>query len=179
MIKLEDVCKVGKILKPHGIKGEASIVFLDETFCDILEDNSLEYLILLLDGILVPFFFDEIRFTGKCSALVKFLDIDTKEKAKRFTSCDIYILRKFINLEDIEKSAHSLIGFTLFDQEREESIGTITSIDNTTINVLFNVTTKDGSTILIPKNENLIKEINIDKKYIKVAIPEGLLEIND
>ena len=55
MIKQEEVYKIGRIGKPHGINGEVHFLFDDDVF-DRVES---EYLILDIDGILVPFFMEE------------------------------------------------------------------------------------------------------------------------
>ena len=58
MIKREEVYKIGIFNKPHGIHGELSFTFTD----DIFDRVEAEYLICLLDGILVPFFLEEYRW---------------------------------------------------------------------------------------------------------------------
>ena len=52
MIKKEDVYRIGQIGKPHGVKGELSFHFED----DVFDRTDADYLILEVDGILVPFF---------------------------------------------------------------------------------------------------------------------------
>ena len=73
MIKKEDVYKIGVLTKPHGIKGEVSFSFTD----DVFDRVECDYLICLMDGILVPFFIEEYRFKNDSVALVKFDGIDT------------------------------------------------------------------------------------------------------
>ena len=58
MIRKEEVFKIGKIGKPHGVKGEVGLRFSD----DVFDRVDAEYLILDIDGILVPFFMEEYRF---------------------------------------------------------------------------------------------------------------------
>ena len=58
MIKREDVYKIGRLGKAHGVKGEVSFQFDD----DIFDTTDADYLILDIDGILVPFFMEEYRF---------------------------------------------------------------------------------------------------------------------
>ena len=52
MIKEEDVYKIGRIGKPHGVGGEVSLRFSD----DVFDRVDADYVVLLVDGILVPFF---------------------------------------------------------------------------------------------------------------------------
>jgi 16S rRNA processing protein RimM len=78
MIKQEDVFKIGRLGKPHGVNGEVSFMFDD----DIFDRADSDYLILEIDGILVPFYYEEYRFHGNETALVKFCDIDTQDQAR-------------------------------------------------------------------------------------------------
>ena len=68
MIKNEDVYRIGKLGKPHGVQGEISFLFTDDVFDRVEAD----YLLLSIDGILVPFFIEEYRFKSAENALVKF-----------------------------------------------------------------------------------------------------------
>ena len=58
MIRKEEVYKIGRLGKSHGVKGEVSLQFTD----DVFDRVEAEYLILDIDGILVPFFMEEYRF---------------------------------------------------------------------------------------------------------------------
>ena len=52
MIKVEDVYRIGIINKPHGVHGELLFTFDD----DIFDRVEADYIICMMDGILVPFF---------------------------------------------------------------------------------------------------------------------------
>ena len=60
MIREGEVFKIGQFAKPHGIKGELSLV----TNSDVLEDAEDPYIVCEMDGILVPFFVEDFRYTG-------------------------------------------------------------------------------------------------------------------
>ena len=81
MIRPEEVFLIGKLGRPHGVKGEITFMFTD----DVFDRADAEYLLLELDGILVPFFMEEYRFKSDETALMKFCDIDTLEQARRLT----------------------------------------------------------------------------------------------
>ena len=93
MIKKEEVYKIGVINKPHGIKGEVSFTFND----DIFDRVECDYLVLLLDGILVPFFIEEYRFRSDDVALVKFEGIETAERARMLTNVEVYFPKKYMD----------------------------------------------------------------------------------
>ena len=54
MIREEEVFQIGKLGKTHGVKGEISFLFDD----DVFDRVDADYLILKIDGILVPFFIE-------------------------------------------------------------------------------------------------------------------------
>jgi 16S rRNA processing protein RimM len=56
-------------------------------------------------------------------------------------------------------------------------VGTIEHVDDSTLNLLFEVTTDAGDEILIPASNDLIEEVSAEKKEIRMAIPEGLLDL--
>jgi len=168
MIRQEEVYKIGRLGKAHGIKGEVSFQFDD----DVFDRTDADYLILDIDSILVPFFMEEYRFRSDSLALVKFCDIDTQERASELTGCDVYFPRALVE-EDDTPTLVSLVGFDLVDAKGNKRIGTITTIDDSTANILFEL--EDGR--LIPVTDDLITDINTKERTIKMEIPEGLLEL--
>lgn len=175
MIRQEEVYKIGKIGKPHGVNGEVSFMFDDDVFDRVDSD----YLVLLVDGILVPFFFEEYRFKNGDTALVKFADIDTKEQARKLSGCDVFFDRSLAERDEEGLSLHAIGGFTLIDvASGGHAVGEITYVDDSTENILFNVRTSEGKDILIPATEDFIINIDTDKREIKVSLPDGLLDLD-
>ena len=170
MIRKEEVFKIGVINKPHGVKGEVSFTFTD----DIFDRVDCDYLILLMDGILVPFFMEEYRFRSDNMALVKFEDIDTAEEARRFTNVEVYFPKKFMDEQEDVTSWNFFIGFRVEDVHHGY-LGEITDVDDTTINVLFSIE-KDGEELLLPAHEEFIIDLDRKKKVMKVDVPDGLIE---
>ena len=169
MIKQEDVYKIGRLGKAHGVKGEVSFQFTD----DIFDSVDAEYLVLDIDGILVPFFIEEYRFRNDSVCLVKFCDVDTQQRAQELTGCDVYFPRALAEEADETLSLASLVGFEIVSVPDGSSIGTIASIDDTTQNILFEL--EDGT--LIPASDELIENIDTGQRQIKMTLPTGLLEI--
>lgn len=170
MIRKEEVFKIGVINKPHGIKGEVSFTFTD----DIFDRVDCDYLILLMDGILVPFFMEEYRFRSDTVALVKFEGIDTAEQARRFTNVEVYFPKKFMDEQEDVTSWNFFIGFRVEDVHHGY-LGEITNVDDTTLNVLFAIE-KDGEELLLPAHEEFIISLDREKKVMKVNVPDGLIE---
>ena len=169
MIKKEDVYKIGRLGKAHGVKGEVSFQFDD----DIFDTADADYLILDIDGILVPFFMEEYRFRNDSLALVKFCDVDTQQRASEFTGCDVYFPRSVADEDGDAPSLAMLVGFNIVDAFDGKVVGKIAAIDDSTQNVLFEL--EDGT--LIPASDELITNIDTNRQQIIMNIPQGLLEI--
>lgn len=174
MIRKEDVYKIGIFNKPHGIHGELSFTFTD----DIFDRVEAEYLICLLDGILVPFFLEEYRFRSDTTALVKLEGVDTAERARMFTNIEVYFPAKHAEAAAPgELSWDFFVGFRIEEVHRGE-LGEVTDVDTTTINTLFVVDYK-GEELLIPAQEDFIVGIDQEQRVITVDLPEGLLALED
>lgn len=170
MIKQDDVYKIGRIGKPHGIKGDLTMMVEDDVF-DRVEG---EYLILLIDGILVPFFIEDYRFRSEQSALVKFCDIDTQERASELTGCDVFFPRSLSDSDDTDTLTwQEAIGYQVADDNSGKTLGTISYIDTSTANTLIEL----DNGMLIPAAYEIIKDINTEQRLITMSLPEGLMEI--
>ncbi len=171
MIRIEDVYRIGVIGKPHGVKGEVSFNFDD----DVFDRVDTDYLILLIDGILVPFYFDEYRFHGNTVALMKFCDISDTDSARYLTGCEVFFPKSLSDSYNESSDWNCLDEFSLYNGDK--LIGTITSIDDSTDNILFEVETTNNHKILIPAAEDLIRVIDNNKKKIIMELPDGLLDV--
>ena len=169
MIKEEEVYKIGKLGKTHGVRGEISFLFDD----DVFDRTDADYLILKVDGILVPFFIEEYRFKSDSNALMKFDCLDTQEQARELTGCDVYFPRELADSSDGSLSWSALAGFDIIDAQSGKSVGRIASVDDSTLNTLFEL--EDGR--LIPASEELITSFDKDNKTITFDLPEGILEL--
>lgn len=169
MIRKEEVFKIGRLGKAHGVKGEVSFQFDD----DIFDTADADYLILELDGILVPFFMEEYRFRSDSVALVKFCDVDTQQRAAELTGSDVYFPRELAEEADDVPSLSLLVGFDIIEAQTKQKVGTIAGIDDQTQNILFEL--EDGR--LLPASDDLITSIDTKLQQITMHIPEGLLDI--
>lgn len=172
MIREDEVFKIGKFTKPHGIKGEIAFSFDN----DIFDRTDCNYLICKMDGIFVPFFIQEYRFKGADTALITFEDITSDIQAKLFNGLDVYFPRKY--MDENKEPTFTLdyfIGFSIID-DKAGQIGQITDIDDSTINTLFLVINENGEEKIIPASDDLITNIDEKNKILHMDLPEGLLD---
>ena len=86
MIRSEEVFYIGKVSKFRGIQGEVEILFTDDAF----DRGDAEYLVLEMEGILVPFFWEEYRFKNDKNAIFQFEDIHDEAAARRIVGASVY-----------------------------------------------------------------------------------------
>lgn len=172
MVKSIDVYKIGRIGKPHGVKGEMNFMFTD----DVFDRTDSDYLIIETEGLLVPFFIEEYRFRSDDLAIIKFEGVDTAEEARPLVNCYVFF-PKSQTTDDEGMSLSQLTGFHVIDASTQHDVGTVTSVDTSTANTLIEVETADGERRLIPLAEELIAGFDPQQQHITLHIPEGLLEL--
>lgn len=172
MINRDELIKIGIFNKPHGIHGELSFTFTD----DVFDRTDCPYIVCGIDGIFVPFFIEEYRFRSDTTALVKLEDIDSDAEARMFTNLEVYFPKSFLEEgEEYMAPGDYFIGFTVIEESAGE-IGTITGINDSTVNVLFEVE-RGGEELLIPVNDDFILSVDEENKTIRMSLPDGLLTL--
>lgn len=173
MIRREELIKIGRFNKPHGIHGEISLTFTD----DVFDRGTSPHIVCCIDNIFVPFFIEEYRFKSDSTALIKLIDIDNDDAAREFTNLDVYYPKSYY-IEDEEEATPDdyFIGFTINDITHGK-LGEVTAIDDSTINALFVVTTPDEQELLIPIQEAFVCAIDEEERIIHMDLPEGLLDM--
>ena len=183
---MKDVYRIGRIGKPHGVKGEMNFMFTD----DVFDRTDSDYLIIEVEGLLVPFFIEEYRFRSDETALLKLCDIDTQEQARQFTNCEVFFERSKADTPADELTWAQIVGFRIVDENNGKIVGEIVAVDDSTENTLFEVqienppsgTTSSGTKtaqrqVLIPASDSLIRSIDTQSQIITMAIPDGLLAL--
>lgn len=177
MIKLDDIFKIGRFYKPHGICGEINFSFTD----DIFDRTESPYWVVEIDGIFVPFFVESYRFRGETTALVKIEDINDEQAAKLLADHDVYYPKAYADDDEATDniiSWHYFEGFRLFDKN-DDFIGEVVAVDDTTMNVLFQLKmASDGSVRLLPAAEDFMLRIDTKQRCLYMDIPEGLLDLD-
>ena len=195
MIAEEEVYKIGTLTRVHGLKGELSFSFTD----DVWDRADAEYLVLRVDGILVPFFLEEYRFRSDSVALLKFLDIDSSDEAQPYVGCEVLFPQSLTPEEDPEDLRWShFTGFQVYLSGEAVPFGVIGSVDESTSNVLFyinpfktevgeenatNPASEDSlrlstDEVIIPAVEEFIIDVDHQSRRLTMELPDGLLDLN-
>ena len=173
MIQKQELTKVGKLLKPHGINGE--IVALIESDVDLADVSCI---VLEIDGINVPFFINAVRPKSSDTDLLTIDGIADETAAAALCNHDLYVKTSELPEADSDAEgvyADDLVGFDVY--AAGERIGKITGINDTTANYLFIIERAAGETVLIPVADEFIEILDPEKRRIELTLPEGLLEL--
>ena len=171
---MKDLVSIGKLIKPHGIKGEMSARITNNRVDDI---SDFPYIFCRIDGIFVPFFIEEVRSKTDVTCLIKLDTIDSEPDAKELTGLDFFLPKELLAEDVAEDFAwDDFVDYSVTD-EKAGFLGKVKSVDDSTSNVLFCIE-NDNKEVLIPANEHFITDIDSEEKMIHVSVPEELLRLN-
>lgn len=163
MITNEQVIAIGRITRTHGKRGEIQCL-MDNEYWD---NADATFLILSIDNILVPFRVLDWRGKGSASLIFQLDRITDEQTAQQLIGHQAYMLKSDISEEDeIMPTWQSLLGYRVLDTDQGE-LGTITDVDETTINTLVTL----NHSQLIPLHEDFIINIEPDKQLITIGLP--------
>ncbi|GAB4249768.1 MAG: hypothetical protein Kow0027_12770 [Saprospiraceae bacterium] len=166
---------IGKITKVHGAQGELKAK-VEERFLDAL--YNAEFVFVKQAGKPVPFFLEDIR--GDDNPILKLEEIDSPQDATPLTSQELLLETQLVEQFAEEASGTSsfgyLTGYTLHDQNSGKS-GLIKEVLEYPQQEIASVVDDNNSSVLIPLHDELIVEIDDEKKIVEVKLPDGLFEV--
>ena len=167
----EECYQLGKITKPFGFKGQV-VMFLD---VDCPDDYAeLDSAFIEIKGNLVPYFFKIENINGN-KAVATFEELKPEE-AQALVGHEMYLpLDMLPKLTGNQFYFHEVVGFRVIDEEHGD-IGVIQSIIEYPAQPLFQID-KDGTEILIPVIDPIIKNVNRTLKTITINAPTGLIDL--
>lgn len=167
----KELCfKIGYVAKTHGLKGEVTLIVTEPVDFEDFESVFIE-----LRNSLVPHFISSFSDRGD-KVFIKFEDIDTPEKAALLKGGSLYLPKDARpKLKRGEFYDDEVVGFFVVD-ERLGDLGEVTEVSSSGPNRLLTVDVK-GKEVLIPVNSPFVLSTNKTKKTIKVALPDGFLDI--
>lgn len=170
----EDLILFGLFLKTHGIGGHLvlKLFFLPEN-----EPEENEPVFVEVDGLPVPFFIKEFRVISDDTAFVLLDEVDSSTEASAFINCRVFTDRQKPGEDENNSGVNyeMLEGFRIIDEKYGDS-GILREVsefsENTVMIVDFN-----GREILIPFHEDIIRNIDYERRIIEIAAPQGLLDL--
>ncbi len=165
----EKFIKIGKITRHHGLKGEVRLLYFGKNIYDF----NYKKVYLLEKGKPLSFSIEKFRF-HKNFVLLKFREINSiDEVEKRLKGKFVFIKQDQLpELEENEYYWNDLINCKVFDIEKG-FLGKVINLIQTGSNDVL-IVRKGDTEILIPFTDEIIKNVDIKNKVIKVLLIEAV-----
>jgi 16S rRNA processing protein RimM len=164
--------RIGKIVATHGLQGSVILTHVVGA-SDWLKKEDVLFL-ELNKGSYIPFFVTAAKAMNDEEYIVGLEDVSQMEEAKKLTGKQAYVKEDI--LTGHEKDSPLLwIGFKMVDKEKG-ALGHIDDVMQTGSQWLASLR-YEGKEVLVPLIEQMILDVNIRNKFIRVDLPEGLLEL--
>lgn len=170
----EDCFFLGTVVAKYSFKGEV-LIKLDTD--DPEAYLSLQSFLVENDSRLIPYFTTKVQLHKTQLLRVSIEDISSEHEANILIGKSVYLpLGQLPKLADDQFYYHEIIGFEVIDS-LQGSIGTITGVNDRSSQVLLEVEYNHRQ-ILIPLVDELIQQLDKQKKQLYLSIPEGLLDLD-
>jgi 16S rRNA processing protein RimM len=168
----EELLLVGRVARPHGNKGQV-IVNPDSDFAG---ERFREGVILRVGTNEEPRLVTSARF-HQGRPVIAFEGIETMDDAEKLTGAELKMpLGEMGTLPDRTYYRHDLVGCRVEDTDGR-MIGEVTAVEGPMETSRLVIAAPHGE-VLIPLVAAICVEVNPGEKRIRVAAPEGLLELN-
>jgi 16S rRNA processing protein RimM len=157
---------VGKLRKPHGVKGE----MLMEVWTDFPERLTKGKQIFVGEDH-ITYEIDGIRSANR-NLLIHFVGHNASQDVDQLRNAVIYVQTDSLpTLPEGEYYFHQLIGLHVID-ENAQPVGILSEIMETGANDVYVLISPDGEEILIPAIDEVIKKVDLERGEIIINLPE-------
>ena len=161
---------IGQIINTHGFMGEVKVYPLTD---DMSRFKRLKEIYVEENNQLVKYEVEGTKFLSN-RVVMKLKGIDTEEAAVKLKSFYMKVDRKSsVKLPKDSYFICDLIDLEVYD-EKGLILGTISDVIQTGSNDVYVIKTA-GKDMLIPALKEVVKEIDIKNRKIRVELPEGLI----
>ena len=171
-----DLIPIGRVVKPHGIKGQIKIRFYNES-SKVLEKDS-EIWLKKKDDRNSDFKFFKIGNINYNSLdpIVTLINIDNRSNALEIKDCIIYFSRLLFSNKDKEDSIYfvDFIGCKIYDSNKT-FVGIAKDIVHFPGNNHVMIIEGESKEFMIPIQTDLIKLFDVNEKYVVIDIIDGLI----
>lgn len=165
---------VGRVVKPHGIRGEFSMRLHADSPLLFDEIGSL----FLSFGKGRPKRYAIIKWRRHKGMVLMLLEgIDDRDRAEKLRGADILV--RTSDLPEPDEDEVYLYELEGLDVEQEDGtpLGVLSGFIETPQQETWAITTPEGKELLLPAVSEFVLDIDLDNRRIVVELPEGLLDV--
>ncbi len=171
---LQNLIHCGRVLKPHGLKGELCTIWFTDS---PLLLSGLPRLYLRLAGSR-PKAFNVLSWREHGGKYLVFLDsISGRDLAEKWQGAEILVSSRHVpKLESHQSYFFQLISSRVF-LTGDVYLGVLENIFDYKGNEVWRILTSQGAEVLFPVHQGFIQSVDTDNRIIVIEPPDGLLEI--
>ncbi|MBT3390222.1 MAG: 16S rRNA processing protein RimM [Chloroflexi bacterium] len=161
---------VGKLRKPHGLRGEMLMSVWTDFPERLLPGN-----ILYVGEAYQPLKIESVRWHRQ-DVLIAFDGLLDREQVGEFRNQIISVrAADSPELDEGEYYLHQLLGLQVIEDATGHLLGSVEKIIDTGANDVFLVRSPDGGEILLPDIESVVLSIDLNVSQIRVHLLPGLI----
>ncbi len=122
----------------------------------------------------IPYFVETTKAANDTEYIITLDEVQDTEEAKKLVGKTVYVKEEVLETAKVD-SPLMYIGFNLVDKTRG-GVGTIEDVLLMGKQWIARLTV-DGKEVLIPLVEDMILDVNYKNKYLRMDLPEGLLDV--
>ncbi len=164
--------RIGKIVASHGLQGAVIMTHVAASSSWLKKDDIL--FLELNKGSYIPFFVTSAQAANTEEYIVGLEDVTKVEEAKKLIGKQVYVKEEILAAQATD-SPLMWIGFNIVDKQKG-SLGAIEDVMQAGPQWLARIT-YEGKEVLIPLIEQMIIDLNVKNKFIRMDLPDGLLEL--
>ncbi|GIO36277.1 ribosome maturation factor RimM [Paenibacillus antibioticophila] len=170
----DSLLSVGKIVNTHGIRGELKI-WLQTDFPEVRFAPKAKLLIMH------PEHGEQITVTVAASRpykqmyIVQFAEFNNINQVEKYKGYEVKVSKEeSVELPENEYYFHEIIGCNVVDDEGKE-LGVIQDILRPGANDVWVVRMPNRQELLIPVIDDVVLDVDVESKLVKIHLMEGLL----
>lgn len=166
-----DYLKIGQIVNTHGVKGEVKVFPLTD---DIKRFGKLKYLYMKQAEEYSIINIEGVKYF-KNLVILKLEGINDMNEAMKLMDAYLYVNRE--NAVKLAKDTYfiaDLVGMDVYALD-DQRLGSIKDVFSTGSNDVYEIKKDDGKTFLIPAIKDVVMEVDVEKRRMRIQLLEGLL----
>ncbi len=167
---MENLLEIGKIVNTHGLRGEVKVVPWTDTPDDF---EAVSNVFIKIKREYKPLTVQSVRYQ-KNNLIVKFKEFDNINDVEGFKGMTLYCHRD--ELGELPEGVYYIVDLIGLDVVTEDGnhVGVIADVFNTGANDIYDVKREGKKNLLLPVIDEVVKEIDMEKRQVTVNIMEGL-----
>lgn len=164
--------RIGKIVATHGLNGTLIMTHIAGK-SNWLKTEQVLFVAIQKDN-RIPYYVTTCKPHNDEEYHLQLDEVTTVEAAKKLVGKHVYIAEDILSQAKVD-SPLLWIGFNVVDANKG-SLGELIDVSQTGHQWIGTIW-HEGKDVLLPLVEPLLQEVNLKNKYIRMILPEGLLEL--